>query len=339
MTGGCGFIGSHFIELLLKRYPNGSVLNVDKMTYAASPKTAEWLQGLATPDNYQLLELDIADPSFIEMLSTRKFELVINFAAETHVDRSILDHEAFLRTNIIGLKNMLLTSRLHNARLVHISTDEVYGPLIAPAAASEASPLQPSSDYAASKASADLLALAGFRTCEDDVVVTRCTNNLGPRQFPEKLIPLAIANAIDNEPIPVYGDGLQVRDWIAVGDHCEAILAALQKGEPGEIYNVGARGERTNLYIVESILDRLSRPRSLIRHTGDRPGHDRRYALDASKIERELGWRPRSTVEQALDATIQWYVENESWWRPLRDKNYRKYYEANYAPKLGEASL
>lgn len=334
VTGGCGFIGSHFIASVLERAPHAFVLNVDALTYAAHPATGAWLAGLS-PERYAFERLDIASEELGRLLDRHRIEVVVNFAAETHVDRSILDPGAFLRTNVVGAQNLLERCRERSIRLVHVSTDEVYGSL-GPndAPFTERSPLDPSSPYAASKAAADLLLLAAHRTFGQDVVITRCSNNLGPRQFPEKLIPLVIANAIDGEPIPVYGDGKQVRDWVHVADHCDAIEMVMRQGRAGEVYNVGSRSERTNLEIVGLILAKLSRDASLVRHVGDRPGHDRRYGIDPTKIERELGWRPQRTLEASLADTIDWYLANESWWRPLRSGEYRAYYAANYAPKF-----
>lgn len=334
VTGGCGFIGSCFITYLLRKYPDLRIVNLDAMTYAAHPESAERLAQLG--ERYQFVKEDISSPRIGEILQHYDIGSVVNFAAETHVDRSILDPAAFVQTNVLGVQNLLTwTRKLGNIRFVHVSTDEVYGTL-APeqAAVTEEYNLDPNSPYAASKASADLIALASARTYGQEVLITRCTNNYGPYQFPEKLIPLVIANAIENLPVPVYGDGQQVRDWIYVEDHCRAIDLVLHNGKRGEVYNVSAKEERRNLEVVKKILDLLGKPHSLIHFVGDRPAHDRRYALNADKIRRELQWEPKSTFDQGLELTVSWYVNHEAWWKSIRAGDYQAYYRANYNSKF-----
>lgn len=336
VTGGCGFIGSHFVALTLRNYPDATVTNVDAMTYAAHPDTAQYLSELA-PERYHFVRGDIGSSEMEEVLSSRGIDAIVNFAAESHVDRSILDPGSFVRTNVLGTQNLITLARKVSPkmRFIHVSTDEVYGTLTPTAAAfTEESVLDPNSPYAASKASADLLALANQRTYGLDLAVTRCTNNYGPFQFPEKLLPLVIANAIEGRSIPVYGDGKQVRDWIYVEDHCRGIDAVLRKGKAGEVYNISAGEERHNIDLIRQVLSILSKPESLITYVGDRPAHDRRYALSASKITRELGWKPAFTFEQGLKKTIDWYLGNEDWWKKVRDQDYFNYYRANYDTKI-----
>jgi dTDP-glucose 4,6-dehydratase len=334
VTGGAGFIGSHFVDYFLKEYPNAEVTNVDSLTYAAHPDTAERLAALGGK-RYRFYKMDIADPQIKDILKERKIDSVINFAAETHVDRSILDPQAFVKTNILGTQNLLEAARaVGKLRFVHVSTDEVYGSLEPhDPTFTEKTPLDPNSPYAASKAGADLLALASQRTYQQDILITRCTNNYGPYQFPEKLLPLIIANALEDKSIPVYGDGKQVRDWIYVEDHCRGIDAVLQKGRAGEVYNISSSAERHNIDLVKKTLSLLSKPESLISYVGDRPAHDRRYGLNAEKIKKELGWSPRYTLEEGLKATVDWYVKNQDWWKKVRNQDYFKYYQANYQPK------
>lgn len=339
ITGGCGFIGSHFIEHTLKAYSDVTVTCVDAMTYAAHPDTADYLARLA-PERYHFIKADIASPEMASLLTPGAFDAVVNFAAESHVDRSILDPGIFVRTNVLGVQNLVDLSRKAGvARFVQVSTDEVYGSLSADAPLSrETSHLDPNSPYAASKAAADLLALAAARTFKQDIVITRCTNNFGPYQFPEKLLPLLIANASEDQPVPVYGDGQQVRDWIYVEDHARGIDAVLRRGRSGEIYNLSAREQRKNLDLVRGVLGFLGKPESLIQFVGDRPAHDRRYGLDPSKAETELGWKPEVTFEEGLRRTIDWYLTHQSWWKKIRDKEYFSFYRANYEAKFGEAA-
>ncbi len=335
ITGGCGFIGSHFIEHTLSHYPDDSVVNVDVLSYAAHPDTVEYLANLA-PSRYRFLRLDINSEEIAHWLKSEKVDAIVNFAAESHVDRSILDPGAFVRANVLGTQNLLHLARLAgNIRFVHVSTDEVYGSLepSAPTCVEDAH-LHPNSPYAASKASADLMALASHRTFRQPVLITRCTNNFGPFQFPEKLLPLVIANALEDKDIPVYGDGKQVRDWIYVKDHCSGVDAVLRKGQPGEIYNISASQEMHNVDVITRILKLVDKPTSLMKTVGDRPAHDRRYGLNADKIQRELGWRPSYSFDEALAETVNWYRDNESWWKKVRGADYYKYYQKNYDEKF-----
>jgi len=318
VTGGCGFIGSNFVRLILESRPDWTLHNVDILTYAGNPAN---LVGFVEnyEDRYVFHKQDIANEKAMERLfSSARFDAVVNFAAESHVDRSITGPMAFIQTNIVGTGVLLNSARKHDVkRFVQVSTDEVYGSLGDTGRFTEQSPIQPSSPYSASKASADLLVLAHGHTFHADVLVTRCSNNYGPYQFPEKLIPLMITNALANVPLPVYGDGQNVRDWIHVQDHCEAVLATLEKGAPGEVYNIGGDGEMKNLDVVQMILSELGKPESLIEFVQDRPGHDRRYAIDSSKAQRDLGWSPRHRPHQGIRETVQWYVANPQWWKPL----------------------
>jgi dTDP-glucose 4,6-dehydratase len=336
VTGGCGFIGSHFISYVLKTYPDVTVTNLDALTYAAHPDTTQYLTTIA-PERYRFVREDIGSPRVGEILEQDDIDAIVNFAAESHVDRSILDPGSFVRTNVVGLQNLLLFARKKgNIRFVHVSTDEVYGSLTPEEPPfTERSHLDPNSPYAASKASADLLALANQRTYGQDILITRCSNNYGPFQFPEKLIPLLIANAIEDRPIPVYGDGKQVRDWIYVVDHCRAIDLVLRQGKAGQVYNISSSEEHQNIDIVRKVLNMLDKPPRLITYVGDRPAHDRRYGLDATKIHEELGWKPQFTFEDGMRQTVDWYLENSAWWKKVRDKDYFSYYQANYQEKFG----
>src|SRR6266851_5372142 len=321
VTGGCGFIGSNFIRYILQHYKPTYVSNVDALTYAGNLAN---LDGIAQEhgDRYEFFKADIANADQMDALMTEhSFYAVINFAAESHVDRSINSPLNFIHTNVVGTSVLLDTARRHGVqRFIQISTDEVYGSLGAAGKFTEQTPVDPSSPYSASKAGADLLALASFKTYGQEVLVTRCSNNYGPYQFPEKLIPLMIIKALREDPLPVYGDGMNVRDWIHVDDHCAAIVVALFEGKPGAVYNFGGTNEMANLDLVRMILDRLGKPRSLISFVSDRPGHDRRYAIDSSFAQRELDWKPRHGFKQGLDETIQWYIENPSWWQPLLER-------------------
>ncbi len=344
VAGGCGFIGSHYIQHLLTQFPTVRVTNVDALTYAAHPDTVEYLAGLA-PTRYRFIKEDITGPEFASILKAEGVDALVNFAAETHVDRSILDPASFARTNILGVQSLLDAAReAGNLRFVHVSTDEVYGTL-APSdpLSTEASGLSPNSPYAASKAAADLLVLAAHKTYGQNVLITRCTNNYGPFQFPEKLLPLVIANAVEDLAVPIYGDGKQVRDWIYVTDHARGIDAVLRRGRAGEVYNISACEERHNIDLVRKVLGILGKPDSLIQYVGDRPAHDRRYALNASKIQAELGWKPLVSFEEGITLTVDWYTSNASWWRKVRDKQYFDYYKANYDRKFessaGEVQL
>ena len=312
LTGGAGFIGANFVRLLRVWRPDWRIVNLDALTYAGS---RDFL-----PDEgdagHTFVHGDIRDAALVDRL-IGDVDVVVHMAAESHVDRSIDGPARFVETNVLGTQVLLEAARRHGVgRFVHVSTDEVYGALGPTGAFTEASPIAPSSPYAASKAASDLLALAYAHTWGIDVVVTRCSNNYGPRQHPEKLIPRMIACALAERPLPVYGDGSNVRDWIHVEDHCAGVLAALERGRAGRVYNFGARSERSNLDIVHGLLERLGKPRSLVRFVGDRPGHDWRYAIDPRRAEEELGWHPAHAFEAGLDATVDWYLAHRAWWEP-----------------------
>ena len=324
VTGGCGFIGSNFIRYILQHYKPASVTNVDVLTYAGNLST---LDGVAQQngDRYEFFKADIANVDLMdELMTEHSFYAVINFAAESHVDRSINSPQNFIHTNVVGTSVLLDAARRHGVqRFIQISTDEVYGSLGETGKFTEQSPLDPSSPYSASKAGADLLALACHKTYGQEVIVTRCSNNYGPYQFPEKLIPLMIIKAMRDEPLPVYGDGLNVRDWIHVEDHCAAIVAVLFEGKPGSVYNFGGGSEMTNIDLVKLILRKLGKPDSLLSFVTDRLGHDRRYAIDSSFAERELKWKPRHNFGEGLVKTIDWFMVNEAWWQPLLERTGR----------------
>ncbi|WP_426448814.1 dTDP-glucose 4,6-dehydratase [Paenibacillus sp. S-38] len=315
VTGGMGFIGSNFIRYWLQRHPQDTLLNLDLLTYAGREEN---LADVSRDPRYALSVGDIADPMVIRLLEEEKIDTIVHFAAESHVDQSILDPQRFVRTNVLGTQNLLEAARRSGVRkFVHISTDEVYGTLGSTGKFTEDTPLAPNSPYSASKAGSDLLVRAYCETYGFPAVITRCSNNYGPYQFPEKLIPTIITRALRGEDIPVYGDGLYVRDWLHVEDHCSGIERVLLQGRQGEVYNIGGGNERTNMSMVRFILEELGRPLSLIRHVEDRLGHDRRYAIDSSKIRRELGWAPVRSLEEGLKTTVQWYVEHRDWWEPL----------------------
>jgi dTDP-glucose 4,6-dehydratase len=328
VTGGAGFIGSNFVRLALERQADLRIVNIDLLTYAGN---LENLQGVPE-DRHTFVRADICDPEAMRQAVPQGADALLNFAAETHVDRSILGPLAFVRTNVLGTQVLLDVAREKGVkRFLQVSTDEVYGSLVPGASAfTEASPLVPSSPYAASKAAADLMVLAARRTYGQNVVLTRCSNNYGPYQFPEKLIPLMLSNALEDKPLPVYGDGRQVRDWIHTDDHSRAVLAVLEGGRPGTIYNIGARSERQNIDVVREILRQVGKPESLIRFVKDRPGHDRRYAMNPARIEEELGWRPQVSIEEGLADTIRWYREHADWWRRVKDGSYREFYDKWY---------
>jgi len=331
VTGGCGFIGSNFVRYLLKTHPDYTVINVDKLTYAGN---LENLSGLSNVPRYHFIRADITDAPQMEELIAKGVNAIVNFAAESHVDRSIEDPQAFMKTNVFGTFVLLEAVRKvfpkQRIRFLHISTDEVYGSLGESGAFTEETPLAPNSPYSASKAAADMMVRAYCNTYGLAGLVTRCSNNYGPYQFPEKLIPLMISNAVEDKEVPVYGDGLNVRDWIYVEDHCRALDQVLHQGQEGEVYNVGGRSERTNLSVVETILDHLGKPHSLIRFVKDRPGHDRRYAIDFSKIERDLKWRPQVSFEEGIRLTVEWYQEHRPWWRKIKSGEYMSYYKRMY---------
>ncbi len=329
VTGGCGFIGSNFVLFMLESYPDVSIVNLDLLTYAGNLENLQDAKPYGK--RHQFIRGDIANRVLVDSLLSERPDAVINFAAESHVDRSIMDSSAFVQTNVLGVQVLLDGCRKHEiARFIQISTDEVYGSLGSEGAFTEETALAPNSPYAASKAAADLLVRSYHETYGMDVVVTRCSNNYGPLQFPEKLIPLMITNAIGDKELPVYGDGLNVRDWIHVQDHCRAIDLILRKGCSGRIYNIGAENELPNLEIVRYILRRLGKPESLIKFVKDRPGHDRRYAMDATKLKQELGWEPLMNFELGMDATIAWYLEHGAWWHHIKSGEYMAYYEQWY---------
>jgi dTDP-glucose 4,6-dehydratase len=328
VTGGAGFIGSNFVRLILERYPDYRILNLDKLTYAGN---LENLSGLENDHRHEFFQGDIGDPDCVGRILDKGVDAVINFAAESHVDRSILHSAEFINTNVVGTLNLLELSRKNKiGRFIQISTDEVYGSLGSTGAFTELSLIAPNSPYAASKASADLLVRSYCHTHGFPGIITRCSNNYGPYQFPEKLIPLLISNALAGMPLPIYGDGMNVRDWIHVRDHCAAIDAVLHKGKNGEVYNIGARQELPNLDVVRRILKALGKDESLITYVEDRPGHDRRYAIDSSKSETQLLWRPQITFDIGLQETIKWYRSNSAWVENVRSGAYRTYYERMY---------
>jgi dTDP-glucose 4,6-dehydratase len=332
VTGGAGFIGSAFVRLLLEEFPDDRVINLDLLTYAGN------LDNLAGLDRQQheFIHGDIADPAVVAD-AMNGCAAVINFAAESHVDRSIANCSDFLRTNILGTQVLLDVARRQGVkRFVQVSTDEVMGSLPEDSTAcfTEQSAFAPNSPYAASKAAAEHLVRAAHHTFGLDTVITRCGNNYGPRQFPEKFLPLIICNALNDESIPVYGDGRNVRDWIYVDDHCRGILAAFEKGKSGSVYNLGARNERRNLEVAESVLTALGKPNSLLNFVADRPGHDRRYAIDPTLAEAELAWQPRETWESGLEKTITWYQTNSRWIERVRNHEYREYYRKQYGAQV-----
>jgi dTDP-glucose 4,6-dehydratase len=336
ITGGAGFIGSAFVRFCLATDSEARVINLDKLTYAGN---LENLESVAADRRYRFVEGDICDEARVaSLLAEEKPEAIVHFAAESHVDRSILSPEPVIQTNLRGTFTLLEAARRQGiGRFVHVSTDEVYGSLAEPLEATEKFPLNASSPYSASKAGSDLLARSYFITYKLPVVITRASNNYGPYQFPEKLIPLMIANAFEDRPLPVYGDGMQRRDWLYVEDHCRGILAVLRRGQDGEIYNIGGNRSLANLEVVRRILKLTGKPESLIRYVADRPGHDRRYALSSEKLMRETGWHPEVEFEAGLAATVQWYRDNQGWVERVRSGDYRTYYERNYGGREARA--
>jgi dTDP-glucose 4,6-dehydratase len=333
VTGGAGFIGSAFVRIVLEEFPSCEITNFDALTYAGN---LDNLIGLS-PERHRFVHGSITDREAVLAALDKETDAIINFAAESHVDRSIASADEFLQTNIIGTQVLLDAARARGVgRFVHISTDEVMGSLPEDEDAffTEDSQYAPNSPYAASKAAAEHLVRAAHHTFGLDTVITRCGNNYGPRQFPEKFLPLMLSNAMHDEPIPVYGDGRNVRDWIYVEDHCRAILLAMARGRTGETYNIGARNERRNIEVVESVLRQLGKPQSLIRFVKDRPGHDRRYAIEPRKTEAELGWRPLESWESGLEKTIRWYQENGEWIARARSGEYREFYAQQYGMEV-----
>lgn len=336
VTGGAGFIGSNFVFHMLKKYPDYRIICLDKLTYAGNLST---LTPVMDNPNFRFVKADICDREAVDKLFEEEHpDIVVNFAAESHVDRSIEDPGIFLQTNIIGTSVLMDACRKYGIRRYHqVSTDEVYGdlPLDRPDLFfTEETPIHTSSPYSSSKAAADLLVLAYHRTYGLPVTISRCSNNYGPYHFPEKLIPLMISRALADEELPVYGNGENVRDWLHVSDHCEAIDLIIHKGKVGEVYNIGGHNERTNLQVVQTILKALDKPESLIKYVKDRPGHDRRYAIDPTKIETELGWKPKYNFDTGIAQTIQWYLDNEDWWKHIISGEYQNYFAEMYKERL-----
>ena len=329
VTGGAGFIGSNFINYILNVRKDIFIVNLDKLTYAGNLKN---LSGVENNPNYAFIKGDIVNDKLVKYVF-EKYQIthVINFAAESHVDRSILGSEIFFRTNVLGTNVLLENAKQFGLeKFIQISTDEVYGSLGPEGHFEETTPLQPNSPYAASKAAADLMALAFHHTYGVPVVITRCSNNYGQYQFPEKLIPLMIINSLNDKKLPIYGDGLNVRDWIYVIDHSKAIELVLDKGNDGEVYNIGANAEKRNIEIVKLILNQLGKSEELIEYVKDRPGHDKRYAINSSKIKKKLGWEAKYSFEDAIQDTINWYIGNEKWWKEIISGDYRNYYKLQY---------
>jgi dTDP-glucose 4,6-dehydratase len=339
VTGGAGFIGSHFIRHLLTKHADYEVVNLDKLTYAGNPDNLRDIEGSPLGARYRFVKGDICDAALVARL-IGGVDAVVNFAAESHVDRSLLEPAPFIRTDVYGTYTLLsgaAESGRRIERFLQISTDEVYGDVPPPRLSNEGDPLHPRSPYSASKAGGDMQCLAFVETYALPVVIARPCNNVGPNQYPEKMAPLFITNALEDEPLPVYGDGQQVRDWLFVEDNCEALDLLLHEGTPGEAYNIGADNERPNLEAVEMILKLLGKPRDLIRFVEDRPGHDRRYALDWQKI-RALGWSPRHDFPAAFEKTVAWYVENRWWWEKIKSGAFRSYYQRQYGARLASAT-
>jgi dTDP-glucose 4,6-dehydratase len=332
VTGGMGFIGSNFVRYVLREHPAARVVNLDKVTYAGNPRN---LADLTGHPRYAFVQADVCDAAAVgEALAAHRADQIVHFAAETHVDRSILEAGDFIRTNVEGTRVLLDAARKAAARrFLHVSTDEVYGSLGASGAFIEESPLKPNSPYAASKAGGDVLARAYHVTYDLPVIITRTCNNYGPYQFPEKFIPLMIVNGFRGEPLPIYGDGLYVREWLHVEDHCRALARVLATGQPGEVYNIGSGEERANLEVAREILRLTGRPETLLRHVKDRPGHDRRYALDHSKIRRDLGWTSGIPFAAGLRHVVEWYRRHEAWWQEILTGEYRSYYERQYGER------
>lgn len=331
VTGGAGFIGSNFVHYMLKKYPDYEIINFDALTYAGN---LENLASVQDNPNYTFVKGDIADAKVVDEVFQQGIDYVVNFAAESHVDRSIMDPGIFVRTNVMGTQVLLDAAKKYQVKkYLQVSTDEVYGTLGDTGLFTETTPLAPNSPYSASKAGADMLVRSYHETFGMPVNITRCSNNYGPYHFPEKLIPLMISNALNDKPLPVYGDGLHVRDWLYVEDHCSAIDLVLHNGKDGEVYNVGGNNERTNIQIVKTILQELGKPESLITHVTDRPGHDRRYGIDATKLTIELGWQPKHNFETGIKETIKWYLENQQWWTRIQSGAYQEYYQLQYGSR------
>ncbi|WDM21571.1 dTDP-glucose 4,6-dehydratase [Paenibacillus polymyxa] len=335
VTGGAGFIGSNFVLYMLKQHPDYEIVNIDALTYAGN---LENLKSIENNPKHSFIKADITDAQAIDQLMQQGIDVVVNFAAESHVDRSILEPEVFVKTNVLGTQVLLDAAKKYNVtKFVQVSTDEVYGSLGETGLFTEETPLQPNSPYSASKAGGDLLVRAYHETFGLPVNITRCSNNYGPYQFPEKLIPLMISRALSDQQLPVYGDGLNIRDWLYVEDHCSAIDLVIHQGKLGGVYNIGGNNERTNVHIVKTVLEELGKPESLISYVQDRPGHDRRYGIDPTKTMNELGWKPKHSFETGIKETIRWYLDNEEWWTRIQSGEYQQYYAKQYGSRLGDA--
>ncbi|TQR99283.1 dTDP-glucose 4,6-dehydratase [Paenibacillus ottowii] len=334
VTGGAGFIGSNFVLYTLKQHPEYEIVNVDALTYAGN---LENLKSIEDHPKHTFVKADITNAQVMDQLMQQGIDVVVNFAAESHVDRSILEPEVFVKTNVLGTQLLLDAAKKYNVtKFVQVSTDEVYGSLGETGLFTEETPLQPNSPYSASKAGGDLLVRAYHETFGLPVNITRCSNNYGPYQFPEKLIPLMISRALSDQQLPVYGDGLNIRDWLYVEDHCSAIDLVIHQGKLGEVYNIGGNNERTNVHIVKTVLEELGKPESLISYVQDRPGHDRRYGIDPTKTMNELGWTPKHSFETGIKETIRWYLDNEEWWTRIQSGEYQQYYAKQYGSRLGD---
>ncbi|MGG1669714.1 dTDP-glucose 4,6-dehydratase [Paenibacillus sp. NRS-1783] len=335
VTGGAGFIGSNFVLYMLKQHPDYEIVNIDALTYAGN---LENLKSIENHPKHTFVKADITDAQAIHQLMQQGIDVVVNFAAESHVDRSILEPEVFVKTNVLGTQVLLDAAKKYNVtKFVQVSTDEVYGSLGKTGLFTEETPLQPNSPYSASKAGGDLLVRAYHETFGLPVNITRCSNNYGPYQFPEKLIPLMISRALSDQQLPIYGDGLNIRDWLYVEDHCSAIDLVIHQGKLGEVYNIGGNNERTNVHIVKTVLEELGKPESLISYVQDRPGHDRRYGIDPTKTMNELGWKPKYSFETGIKETIRWYLDNKEWWTRIQSGEYQQYYAKQYGSRLGDA--
>ncbi|UNK18014.1 dTDP-glucose 4,6-dehydratase [Paenibacillus sp. N3/727] len=333
VTGGAGFIGSNFILYMMQQHPSYHIINMDALTYAGN---LENLKSIENNPNYTFVKADIADKQAVDQVFQQGIDVVVNFAAESHVDRSILEPEVFVNTNVLGTQVLLDAAKKYGVtKFVQVSTDEVYGSLGETGLFSETTPLAPNSPYSASKAGGDLLVRAYHETFGLPVNITRCSNNYGPYQFPEKLIPLMISRALNDDALPIYGDGLNIRDWLYVEDHCSAIDLVIHQGRNGEVYNIGGNNERTNIHIVKTILEQLGKPESHISFVEDRLGHDRRYAIDPTKIMKELGWEPKYNFETGIQETIQWYLDNKDWWTRIQSGAYREYVTRQYGERFG----
>ncbi|RCX29136.1 dTDP-glucose 4,6-dehydratase [Bacillus sp. AG236] len=332
VTGGAGFIGSNFVRHMVETYPSYGIVNYDLLTYAGN---LENLKDIESHENYTFVKGDINNRELVDhLVKYHNIDIIVNFAAESHVDRSITEPDIFIKSNVLGTQALLDVAKANNLKkYVQVSTDEVYGSLGETGYFTEETPLDPNSPYSASKAGADMLVSAYHETFGMNVNITRCSNNYGPYHFPEKLIPLMVTNALEGKELPIYGDGKNVRDWLHVKDHCAAIDLVIHKGEPGEIYNVGGHNERTNNEIVHLIVEKLNAPKELIKFVEDRLGHDRRYAIDPTKLTKELGWKPKYTFDTGIVETIQWYLDNQDWWKNIKSGDYVNYYNKQYGDK------